>query len=426
MKIYNRIVKHRAAGIATALILYTLLLTTLGGCIKIVQQPTEPPTTVPAPIETAPQILFFSTSASDIRQGESITLSWQVSGTDEISILPDPGRVPASGTATVVPRTSITYTLSAENSAGTASKSLSISVEAEQSKADLVISRVFLETAQLYFVVKNIGNQPSRICRADLFIDGVKESNGEATVDMLYPGEEKTHIFDKFLWTQTFNPTSEYALPDKLVQYEVNVCIDATATVDELNEDNNCRIMMLGNLFTYTFYNKAHLAKWFSGAGELKLPVMETNAAGSVFTASAMVLENKESLSSIVATYPEPVKGGWISGNFADFYTDELHKAQIRPLELPRHIKFKATVGFSKVASPTARARFSFTLLDQSYTQIYSREIISSYDGAVEQFNEDLSAFAGKYCTMVLRVESMGEPGGDLAVWSRPVLTQDW
>jgi hypothetical protein len=399
------------------------LLIPAWACITIIKQPatTTPPVTSSQP----PVILAFAADTTSIDPGGSVNLSWQVSGASAISITPDPGSVQASGSAVLRPQNSTTYLLTAENSAGSVNRSLTISVRADLEMADLALKRVFIQASSLYFVVKNEGSRPSTLCRAQLYWNGVKDTTVEALVTELNPGQEKTFIFGKFTYHLPSYPQSIVSL-EQLMQDEFRVCLDEENIVPESNKANNCLSIILGPEWAYSFYTQAHLARWFTGVGELVWPVPESSPSGSSFTSRAMVLENVASFANVIGMYPQAVAGGWISGTFGEFYTDENRKPQVRQLLLPRHLRFRAAAGFASSADPAARAKFTFTLLDQSYTPVYVREIIAQNDGEVSYFDEDLSPFAKKECTVVLRVDSMGVPGQDLAVWADPLLTQAW
>ncbi len=68
--------------------------------------------------DDGPIVLNFSASPSTINPGESSTLTWNVSDADTVNIIPDVGTVASSGSTSVSPEVSTTYTLSATNSTG--------------------------------------------------------------------------------------------------------------------------------------------------------------------------------------------------------------------------------------------------------------------------------------------------------------------
>ncbi|MCK4330927.1 MAG: fibronectin type III domain-containing protein [Dehalococcoidia bacterium] len=82
----------------------------------------------PAP----PLILTFDAAPAQIDTGESTTLCWVVKGVDSVDIDQGIGKAAAVGNREVSPATTIAYTLTAANPAGTASKSVVIVVNQAQ------------------------------------------------------------------------------------------------------------------------------------------------------------------------------------------------------------------------------------------------------------------------------------------------------
>jgi uncharacterized membrane-anchored protein len=75
-----------------------------------------------------PVISSFKTSASSIGAGDTVTLTWNVTGATTVSIDQGIGEVSASGTETVSPATTTTYEITASNSDGFIAKSVTITV----------------------------------------------------------------------------------------------------------------------------------------------------------------------------------------------------------------------------------------------------------------------------------------------------------
>lgn len=84
----------------------------LAACSKKVAQVTPPPPPPAAPTAT------LAANPKVIGQGQSTTLTWQTTNANDITIQ-GLGAVPASGSRTVTPNTSETYTLLAEGPGGT-------------------------------------------------------------------------------------------------------------------------------------------------------------------------------------------------------------------------------------------------------------------------------------------------------------------
>jgi hypothetical protein len=79
---------------------------------------------------SVPVVASFDASPSTITSGQEVTLQWVVTGANSVSISPDIGTVPASGTRVVSPETKAIYTLIANNMSGSARKSITITVTA--------------------------------------------------------------------------------------------------------------------------------------------------------------------------------------------------------------------------------------------------------------------------------------------------------
>ena len=83
-------------------------------------------------IDPAPVINSFSVDVASLQQGQTATLSWTVSDVLErdftVTISPDIGTVSSSGSRTISPVSTTTYTLTATNVDGSVSASVTVSV----------------------------------------------------------------------------------------------------------------------------------------------------------------------------------------------------------------------------------------------------------------------------------------------------------
>jgi peptidoglycan-associated lipoprotein len=86
----------------------------LAGCAKKVAKVQPPPPPAPAPAPTA----TLAANPSAVQAGQSSTLTWQTSNANEITIA-GLGTLPASGSRSVTPGSSTTYTLIAKGPGGT-------------------------------------------------------------------------------------------------------------------------------------------------------------------------------------------------------------------------------------------------------------------------------------------------------------------
>lgn len=80
------------------------------------------------PIGIMPSIELFTASPDNIDVGQEVTLKWKVSNANDINIDNKVGKVSGEGSKKVSPQTSIEYTLTASNSSGTTTKSLTVLV----------------------------------------------------------------------------------------------------------------------------------------------------------------------------------------------------------------------------------------------------------------------------------------------------------
>ncbi len=97
---------------------------TLAGCAKKTAKVTPPPPPAPAP--TSPTATLAA-NPSTVQPGQTSVLTWQTSNASEITIA-GLGTLPASGSRSVTPTASITYTVVAKGPGGTNEASARITV----------------------------------------------------------------------------------------------------------------------------------------------------------------------------------------------------------------------------------------------------------------------------------------------------------
>jgi hypothetical protein len=101
------------------------------------------------PVASAPVISSFSANPSSINAGDSSRLSWVVTGTVPISLSLNQGLGSVSGSSQVVsPSSTISYTLTAQNSVGTLTQSVGVTVLPVANAAPLVSSLADLGVLQ--------------------------------------------------------------------------------------------------------------------------------------------------------------------------------------------------------------------------------------------------------------------------------------
>ena len=105
-----------------------------------------------------PDIILFGADATEITRGQVVTLSWNVWNAATIEIDNGFGAVPASGTVTVKPQSTTTYTLTARNADGTVSRAATVNV-----RIHLVSWYKKMKSYGCPYIlgtVKNIGDKP--------------------------------------------------------------------------------------------------------------------------------------------------------------------------------------------------------------------------------------------------------------------------
>jgi hypothetical protein len=393
------------------LVLSALSLLVLIGCT------TAAPT---APV-AKPAISSFTANPTSINQGEQTTINWNVSGATTISIEPSIGSVGASGSLTLSPGATTTYTLTASNEAGSATSSTTINVTpVVAGKPDLVVTGATLLGSQIYYQIKNIGNGTAGPTTSDFYVGSVDFASQKITwlkktsnfVDSLAPGEERTQRFSNFDWT--FQPVDPYT--SELATFNVRVCANAENPIAESNTANNCFTDTWGTTFSYDFVEKAHLAKWTSGAGELFWPMSNFNTTGAAYLIT---------YSPILVTCPEQVNNGWILGKYGDFYNDpDTHASMVRDINVPLVAQFTSQVGFAPGTTSPDGVTVALGYYDEMGSLVFFNKMVVMADGQMHDYNVDLGSLAGKKTQFALFVQANGSPEGTCVRWDSPKITQ--
>ncbi len=103
----------------------------LAGCAKKAAKVTPPPPPAPAP---AAPTATLAANPSVVQQGRSSVLTWQTSNANEVTIA-GLGTLPPSGSRSVTPSASTTYTLVAKGPGGTSDASARVTVNAASASA---------------------------------------------------------------------------------------------------------------------------------------------------------------------------------------------------------------------------------------------------------------------------------------------------
>lgn len=408
-------------------IVVVMLVIPMTSCITITphdESPSSP--AVPGESSAKPVINSFTASPNTISPGQSLTLSWNISGAKTVTISPAVGNVNLSGAEQLSPTTTTTYTLTAVNDEGSSTSSITVTVTkatiAVTAKPDLVITEVWLIAKIVYYKIKNQGDAKAGSSRAYLYANGVEQTNDHAA--KLDIGEERIESFSSYEWKFS-GPQGSFGTvqPDEDQTLIVKVCADAKNTIDESDEDNNCGNIIFGQMFSYDFIRKAHLATWKSSAGELRWPMIATSKKGAA-VAGGFLLEDGESYSNSLGMYPEQVSNGWIQGRFGSYYV-QYGETRSKEISIPEQAKFTAKVGFKKGATATDGVTVAFGYVNAAGSIEYFKKMDVYYDEVVDSYEVDLSSMAGEKAEFVLWVESKGSGEQDLLVWVEPQIIQE-
>lgn len=148
---------------------------TLGGCSKKAAK-AIPPTPPPQP---AAPTATLAANPTVVQQGQSTTLTWQTSNANEITI-DGLGTVPASGSKSITPNTSTTYTLTAKGPGGSQDASARVTVNQPVAQATPSPSDEDL-------FAKNVKDVLFDYDKADIRPDQAGSAQGDASFLLQHP-----------------------------------------------------------------------------------------------------------------------------------------------------------------------------------------------------------------------------------------------
>ena len=375
----------------------------------------------PATPAAKPTISSFAASPTSINQGQQTVLSWNVSGATTVTIQPDIGTMGSTGSLTLTPNATVTYTLTAENAAGSTTSSATVNVTpVVAGQPDLVITDLYLQASQVYYIIKNQGNAEAQPTTTDFYV-GYVDSPAQTLnwlkqtsnfVDALAPGEERTQRFSNFDWKFS----SSVPEVGGLITYNVRACANADNPIAESNTSNDCLVEAWGPGFTYDFVQQAHLAKWTSDAGTLFWPMSSQYTTGAAY----LITYNP-----VLVICPQQVNNGWILGKYGDFYNDkDTRHPLVRDIEIPLLAEFTSKVGFAPGTTSPDGVTVALGYFDELGSLVFFNKMPVMSDGLMHDYNVDLGNMAGKHTQFVLWVQANGSPENTCVRWQSPKITQ--
>lgn len=392
-----------------------------------------------------PSVNKFTAAPDTVAAGQSVTLSWDVSGATRISLQPEVGTIAASGTRSITPSTTTTYKIIASNDAGSTTREVTVKVgTAVAGLPDLIITDLWLEGCMIYYKIKNTGSQDSPPTYSYLYVDNLfPPTGGSSFADVLKPGQERGMSFSSYQWPwcgqdtgggggpamstqghtfsamvpahQTAGGGAPNVVDWNLMNHQVKVCADARNEATESNKMNNCMLKLFGTLVDYDLLPLAHLATWKNGSGGVPAFGNEVSTYGAYIKMGDGGLE----------MVPEPVPQGWIQGYWGAFYMDtDTRTAQVAAIKIPPKLHFVANVGLASNATGSDGATFKFGVRDLSDTMNFLPGKKMTVPGQFEAWDIDLKDYEGQTVFFVLRAEAGASPVNDFAVWKSAHLVQ--
>ena len=368
---------------------YTLTATNSAGSVNANTQiivSGSPPSGIPV-------INSFSASPDAISAGDSTTLTWDITGATNVTIDPGVGSVALSGSTTVSPATSINYTLTAANSSGW--RSMTITVIVSGSVADTTPPTVpilvspanggTLPQPEWAFNWNDSEDPESGILKYQIYV--IKQGASIPVVD-----EEVTPSnYSKTL--------GGYISSSNLNNWTWKVRAQNNEGI--WSDWSPVRIFNVEQNVAYDFIEEAATATWWNSGGEtLPFPGANNDNRGFSRYETNISLNDGGVYSKVLETHPRWVDNGWISGKYYG-------------ISIPSGAKLVVKLGYIQ-GGAAGNVRFkagkagSVPVLD----------IVRSYAGGIYTAEIDLGAYAGQTIDFVLNVNANGTSTQDWAVWA--------
>ncbi len=158
----------------------------------------------------------------------------------------------------------------------------------------------------------------------------------------------------------------------------------------------------------YDFFEQAAGAYWqSSGAGRLPFPGKKGDQRGFARQLSKATLSTGQPAEKLLQSHPEGRGRGWIQAIYP-------------PLTIGQGMKFRALIGFLEGTEGSDGARFSVQVREGR--QRFRLLVHTLRADQSEHLEADLSRWAGKTISVILRVNAGTSAVNDRAVWVNPRL----
>lgn len=349
--------------------------------------PSSPPTGLPT-------INFFAANPSSITAGSSSMLSWSVSDATSVTIDGGVGSVGLSGSTAVSPASTITYTLTASNAAGsmTATTQVIVSVapvpiaDTTPPSVPSLASPSFgailpQKTAPWVFQWSASSDTESGVKRYQLQVyrSGQPPFIDSYTTDTVYAKEVEVAYPYLSNWRWRVRAQNNAGLWSSW-SAERNFSVEPRVA--------------------YDFIEKAPTAYWWSTPGEaLPFPGNTNDTRGFACYLTNKKLNDGLTYPRVLETHPKWVDNGYITGKYSAVY-------------IPSGAKLRVKVGF---VANAAAGKVNFRAHKLSASATWSA--VLAYSEGVKEAEVDLSSFAGQTIDFCIGVNAEGSSAQDWAAW---------
>ncbi|RPI82767.1 MAG: hypothetical protein EHM41_17575 [Chloroflexi bacterium] len=155
----------------------------------------------------------------------------------------------------------------------------------------------------------------------------------------------------------------------------------------------------------YSFIGQASNAEWRNGTTLLPYGDSDNDAPGVAVVLDGAKLENDKTYDDVLATYPERIDNGTISGLFGK-------------IVVKNNDHFRAEIG---LRTPCTNGKVKFQLYyRKSGVLTLLKEWVKSCDGSLLSVDVDLDSLEGQEVNFMLAVTTEGAWDNDKAIWVNP------
>ncbi len=347
----------------------------------------------PPPPASLPVINSFAASPGSISSGGSSTLSWNVSNATSVIIDGGVGNVGLSGSTTVSPAATTTYTLTASNTAGSVTAITQVVVTIPSPPADTTPPSVPVLASPSAGAVLPQKTVPWSF---NWSVSSDPESGVKQYHIQVYRAGQVPFI-DEYTPATSYSRTVEVAY-GYLSNWRWRV--RAQNNVGLWSAWSAERSFTVEPRVAYDFIEKAPTAYWWSMPGEqLPFPGSLNDDRGFACYRTNIKLSDGVTYSKVLETHPRWVDNGWISGKYSGVY-------------IPAGAKLKVKMGI--ISGGTAgKVKFRANKLGE----VAALDLVIAYGDGVKEAEIDLGTYAGQTVDFVIGVSTEGSSAQDWAAW---------